>query len=184
MNVKTLCLGALTLGDATGYEIKKTLESSFRRFYEAGFGSIYPALGQLLRDGLVTCVETTQRGRPDKKVYSLTPAGREAFVVDLCREPEPDRIRSEFLVAMRFAELLPAVLVRQFVERRLAGYERDIEAMERRAADGLPDSRRFVVGFGLAIYRAGRDYLATHRHLVEKPAAPEADTEADTEAGD
>ena len=27
MNVRTLCLGILSLGDATGYEIKKRLET-------------------------------------------------------------------------------------------------------------------------------------------------------------
>ena len=40
MNVRTLCLGVLSLGEATGYEIKKLLESRFSHFYDASFGSI------------------------------------------------------------------------------------------------------------------------------------------------
>jgi len=81
MDSKTLCLGALILGDASGYEIKKLFEEGpFSYFHQTSFGSIYPALGNLMEEGLVTCDERAQDGRPDKKVYSLTEAGRAAFI--------------------------------------------------------------------------------------------------------
>ncbi|MCZ6511637.1 MAG: PadR family transcriptional regulator, partial [Alphaproteobacteria bacterium] len=49
MDTKTLCLGVLTHGDASGYEIKKALEDGpFGHIQEIGFGSIYPALAKLL----------------------------------------------------------------------------------------------------------------------------------------
>ena len=80
MDSKTLCLGALMLGDASGYEIKKLFEEGpFSYFHQTSLGSIYPALGTLMEEGLVTCDERAQEGRPDKKVYSLTDAGRAAF---------------------------------------------------------------------------------------------------------
>ena len=45
MNVRTLCLGVLQFGEATGYEIKKIVEEGmFNHFIEASYGSIYPAL--------------------------------------------------------------------------------------------------------------------------------------------
>ncbi len=48
MNVRTLCLGILSLGEASGYEIKKDVEDGlFSHFIEASYGSIYPALNQL-----------------------------------------------------------------------------------------------------------------------------------------
>ena len=75
MDVKTLCLGVLTEGNKSGYEIKRCFEEAFSHFFVAGFGSIYPALAELSRAGLVTCENVEQEGRPDKKVYSLTPAG-------------------------------------------------------------------------------------------------------------
>ena len=54
MNVRTLCLGVLSLGEATGYEIKKLLESRFCHFYDASFGSIYPARTKLTGEGMVS----------------------------------------------------------------------------------------------------------------------------------
>ena len=55
MDVKTLCLGVLSRGAASGYEIKKQCEEGpFAHFYAAGFGSIYPALNSLLNDRLIS----------------------------------------------------------------------------------------------------------------------------------
>ena len=48
MNVRTLCLGILSLQEASGYEIKKDVEDGvFCHLIDASFGSIYPALTQL-----------------------------------------------------------------------------------------------------------------------------------------
>jgi len=55
MDVKTLCLGVLSLGDASGYEIRKMFEEGpFAHFHHASFGSIYPALSPLLDAEQVT----------------------------------------------------------------------------------------------------------------------------------
>ncbi len=77
MDVRTICLGILTRGDATGYEIKKLFEDDgYQHFVEASFGSIYPALNRLTEEGLVSVRAEAQEKRPDRKVYSITPAGR------------------------------------------------------------------------------------------------------------
>ena len=69
MNVRTLCLGVLTAGEASGYEIKKDIEEGmFSHFIDASFGSIYPALTQLAGEGLLTVRAEEQTGKPDKKV--------------------------------------------------------------------------------------------------------------------
>ena len=77
MNVKTLCLGVLSAGEASGYEIKKEIEEGlFSHFIEASYGSIYPALTQLAGEGFVTVRAEEQSGKPDKKVYAITATGR------------------------------------------------------------------------------------------------------------
>lgn len=167
MDVKTLCLGVLTMGDASGYEIKKALEECFSRFYDASYGSIYPALAHLQEEGLVSCAEMPQDGKPDKKVYALTPAGRERLLADLLSPPAPDRIRSQFMVSMFFSEFLPRARVRALIDERLAHYDEAIATLESHQDKSMAPSRRFVLGYGLALYRTHREYLAKHRHLVE-----------------
>jgi PadR family transcriptional regulator AphA len=61
MDIRTLCLGILTFGDATGYTIKKRLEGPLRHFYDASFGSIYPALRKLTDAGEIGRVDPTAR---------------------------------------------------------------------------------------------------------------------------
>ena len=60
MDIRTLCLGVLSFGAASGYEIKKRVERSFGSFFDASFGSIYPALNGLTRDGFVSCTAEVQ----------------------------------------------------------------------------------------------------------------------------
>ena len=62
MDVKTVCLGILTEGPASGYDLKKEFESTFGHFFAAGYGSIYPALSSLAEQGLVSCEEIAQDG--------------------------------------------------------------------------------------------------------------------------
>src|ERR1700754_3734569 len=108
MDVRTICLGILTRGDATGYEIKKLFEDErYQHVVEASFGSIYPALNRLTEEGLVSVREEAQEKRPDRKVYSITPAGRSAFIASLLNPLPGDPHRSPFVFAMLFSDLLP-----------------------------------------------------------------------------
>jgi len=56
MDTKTLCLGVLTLGDASGYDVRKQLTETFSHFMEISPSGIYPALrakGRLFSSRLV-----------------------------------------------------------------------------------------------------------------------------------
>jgi DNA-binding PadR family transcriptional regulator len=167
MDVKTLCLGVLTLGEASGYEIKKAFEEGpFAHFHAAGFGSIYPALNRLGAEGLVTCNEETQAGRPAKKVYRITPAGMAAFREALGKAPSRDTVRSECLFILFFGHLLAEAQRRRVFEQYLGTFAERVSRMSEIDLAGLPGDRRFVCGFGLAIYRAAIAYMEDNRDLL------------------
>lgn len=50
-------LGMLTLGEMSGYDIKKLFDTSLRNFWGESFGQIYPILRRLVREGLATVQE-------------------------------------------------------------------------------------------------------------------------------
>jgi DNA-binding PadR family transcriptional regulator len=187
MDIKTLCLGILSLGPASGYEIRKQFEDGpFAYFYDAGFGSIYPALNRLSAEGLVSCTEMPQEGRPDKKVYSVTDAGLEAFRAALHRPPAPDKMRSEALVALFFGHLLdvePRRSVYDAYLTRLREHVRFLSDDELCREAGMADlpGHRFVNGFGLAIYRAALEFMEDNRHMLfdDESAVPPAKTGTD-----
>lgn len=174
MDVRTICLGILTRGSATGYEIKKLFDGdSYQHFVEASFGSIYPALNRLTEEGLVSVREEPQEKRPDRKVYSITPAGRRAFVTSLLKKLPEDRHRSPFVFAMLFADLLPPDRVHQMVDDYIRQMEQKFAHLEQQS-EPQSAGEAFVAGFGRAVYTAILEFLRTHRAEVEQSRAAEA----------
>ena len=168
MDVKTLCLGVLSRGEASGYEIKKAFEEGpFSHFHQASFGSIYPALNALSAEGLVSGRAQAQDKRPDKKSYSITAKGRNALVAALMAPPAPDAMRSDFLFILNFAQYLPPARVDQLIDQRIAWYREALARMEAcSCAPGAAPGADFVRGMGIAVYRAAADYLETHRESL------------------
>lgn len=170
MDVKILCLGVLVLGDASGYEIKKHFEEGpFSHFHVAGFGSIYPALATLLADGLVTCREMAQEGRPDKKVYSITEAGRRAFRRELHKAPSPDSYRSEAVFMMFFGDLIDADHLGDVYQRHLAIHRGKVECLGDPDCTVTARGGRFVRGLGLAVSRAIVTYMENNKGVLFGP---------------
>jgi len=176
MDVKTLCLGVLSCGDASGYEIKKQFEEGpFAYIYDAAFGSIYPALGKLKDEGLVSFKEMTQDGRPDKKVYSINEQGLEALKAALRKTPQRDKMRSDSLFMMFLAHLMDDQTRREVYENYLETYKGYVAEMRGEEVgectemgeqfEGLP-GHEFVHGFGVTVYQAAIDYLENNRHLL------------------
>ena len=184
MDVKTLCLGVLTEGDKTGYEIKHRFEEAFSHFFGASFGSIYPALAELSRQGLVSCQSVEQDKRPDKKVYSLTEQGERALLAELMATPPRHKVRSEFLVLMYFAHLLPPARVAAIIDEMSAHWEPLVAELERCAAGAACEltptpGMRFAAGYGRAVLGAALAYVREHkaelvRAVGERAAEPMA----------
>ena len=187
MDVKTLCLGVLTEGDKTGYEIKRCFENAFSHFFAAGFGSIYPALAELSRRGLVTSRSVEQEGRPDKKIYSITPEGERVLAAELAGTPPRHKVRSEFLALMYFAHLLPPERVAAIADQMIAQWEPLVAALEGCAADPhIPAGRRFAAGYGRAVLGAAVAYVRASKAalVAELAGARRRDREPVPMAGD
>jgi PadR family transcriptional regulator AphA len=176
MDVKTVCLGILSLGDATGYEIKKQFEDGpFSHFFQAGFGSIYPALNALLADGLVTRTEAVGDGRADRKVYAVTPAGAAALTRALADPATDDRIRSETLVMLSFAERMTAAHRAEVFDAYVREYQNRARRLDENAPKDDASHRAVIVGLGRTIYAAIADYMTENRDAFLAAAARAAE---------
>ncbi len=161
MNVRTLCLGYLSLREATGYEIKKDFEEGmFCHFMEASYGSIYPALNQLATEGQVTVREEEQSGKPDKKVYAITPDGLVALKKALAVLPTRDKYKSEFLFIMLLQHHIGVDHRIAAIEKQIADLKADLSNItECRAEASNDEASEFVLGYGEAVLTAGVTYL-------------------------
>ena len=94
-------LGLLSHEPMTGYEMKKRLDTSLRFFWGGSFGSIYPTLNQLEKEGKVTKENISSNGR-GKISYSITETGRTDLKEWLEKPSEKDEIRYETLLKLFF----------------------------------------------------------------------------------
>jgi len=169
MDVKTVCLGMLTDGPASGYDMKKCFESSFGHFFPAGYGSIYPALATLARNGMVEFEEIPQEGKPDRKVYSITEQGREELMKSLSKPEPTHKVRSEFLAMLWFAHLMSEEQINNIVDHKIEEIDDFLKLFEEFPGcecDSVPEGAQFVAGFGHYMATAFRTYIEDHRAML------------------
>ena len=176
MNVRTVCLGILSSEEASGYEIKKGIEEGlFSHLIDASFGSIYPALTQLAAEGLVTVRAEEQAGKPDKKVYAITPAGREALARAISVVPARDKYKSEFLFQMLLQEFITPAVMLAAIEKRISDLEGDLARIGDCRASKQPHAgARFVADYGEAVLGAALGVLKNKRAELLRAATPQA----------
>lgn len=169
MDVKSVCLGILTSGPASGYDLKKCFESTFGHFFPAGYGSIYPALAALADQGLVCCQEVAQDGKPDRKVYSITAEGEKVLAAALDNPAPTHRVRSEFLATLFFAHLMSAQQINSVLDHRCAesdAFVDELSALDFGEGHRWPPGAEFAAGFGIAMAEACKRYIAENRHKL------------------
>lgn len=76
MSLEYAILGFLNYHPYTGYDLKKIFDTSVRHFWPADQSQIYRTLLHLTEKGFASMEKVSQDDRPDRKVYSITAAGR------------------------------------------------------------------------------------------------------------
>jgi PadR family transcriptional regulator PadR len=78
-HIPMLVLSLINQEPTYGYHIIKELEARSHNHFRLKEGSLYPVLHQLEKDGLVTTRWHLQRGKPNRRYYSITARGRKAL---------------------------------------------------------------------------------------------------------
>jgi DNA-binding PadR family transcriptional regulator len=75
MALRHVVLAVLARGEKTGYEITKAFEAVYSHFWRASHQQVYRELARLSAEGRLIARAVTQKGKPDKKIYSITKRG-------------------------------------------------------------------------------------------------------------
>jgi DNA-binding PadR family transcriptional regulator len=143
----------------SGYDVAKWFDLVASHFCTAGYGSVYPALGEFEREGLVVHEAVPSEKGPERKVYSITEEGMEALL-GWSQEPAADpQTRDEQLVKALSYGFLPAekalgILeeVRRRHEEKLS-YFRELERRLKNRLDEGSISGEAYVGTMLTLLR-------------------------------
>ena len=78
MESRLILLGLLSAGPGHGYDLKRSWDHWFAASKPLAYGQVYATLARLVRDGLITQIETEPGAGPERKRYEVTDAGRQS----------------------------------------------------------------------------------------------------------
>jgi DNA-binding PadR family transcriptional regulator len=116
-------LALLARGPAHGYELKQALEQRFGAVLPPlNAGQIYTTLSRLQRDGLVDDDAVQQDGRPNKRVYRLTEAGR-AELHGWVQDATPaSRLKDDFFIKLVLVQAAEIADPLELIARQRGAY--------------------------------------------------------------
>lgn len=166
-------LGLLSHEEMTGYEIKKRMDTTLKYFWGASYGSIYPALGDLVQRGLADKRDGAENGR-NKLIYSITEAGKSHLKEWLKIPVEKDELRYETLLKLFFGSEGGTLLATSHIDAFQEKIEHELPALLRseeilKKYMDMDEAHRYyllTVEFGIKVYRAYLEWCKEAKELL------------------
>ncbi|MBX6763005.1 MAG: PadR family transcriptional regulator [Rubrobacteraceae bacterium] len=157
-----LILGLVKEQRQHGYQINEFIQKNLSNLTQMKKATAYVILDRLEEAGYVRSETEQQGNRPPRKVYEVTPEGRERFI-ELLRENllRADRILMGGDVGLMFLDELPRAEVVRHLESRLEDRERQIAEIEKAPEYPGVLGPPLAIEHLLALNRADRDWLRT-----------------------
>jgi len=166
--VQEVVLALLAKEPSHGYQLRARLKEALGPVGEAmNAGQIYVTLGRLEKAGLVACeLEPGLPDRPDRKVYTLTPAGQQRVAAWLAEVTWPGPAPAEFhlkLVAAAAGRLADPLAIVDAQRRELLRLLRDTQRAAMDEPGGTP-AGLLLEGVALRLQADLRWLEACERH--------------------
>ena len=175
--MRNALLALLADAPGHGYDLKSRLEGGFGAAWPSvNIGQVYSTLGRLERDGLVESEAVAQESRPEKRVYRVTPPGREQLGAWLAAPTEAPRLTDDFFMKLLLAGLpgvSGAVDRRAIVERQRGAWLQLLRDVNARALEGDPASPDTLLLEGAILHlQADLKWLELYEQQLSQEARP------------
>ena len=154
----------------SGYDIMKIFDLSMMHYWHAHHTQIYPTLDRMEESGLIKRRNVVQRNRPNKRLYTITPAG-ERLLIEWLESPfEGINLKHPPLLRCRFLGHLGAdgaIAVLKEERRSWAIHLKRYRELEKNYfADGK-DYRDVNAMFSMFTLRRGIDWMGENIRWCE-----------------
>jgi DNA-binding PadR family transcriptional regulator len=171
-----IVLGLLTHEDQSGYDLKQAIDRLISQFWEVGYGQLYPTLHSLEEEGFVSVRSEPSEKGPERKVYSITPAGQQKLINWLRQPAQKEYVKYEILLKVFFGgQMAPSetlARISEFQQRSsqnlhlLELYEQNLHQVMDQNKDHL--YFYLTVLFGKHIYQAYTTWAEEAVALLQK----------------
>lgn len=135
-SLENAALGLLMDGPKHGYSLYQDFNKLFKHIWKAGQANFYAALAGLETKGYLVSIAEPQEGRPARKVYQITDAGRDAFLRWLHTPVSSLRaFRVELIAKLRFFQMLRLPGAVELIDQQLALLRQMLGEWQRPAGD-------------------------------------------------
>ena len=181
MSLSHAILGLLQKESMTGYDLKtRCFDQSIAHFWPADQSQIYRNLDKLAKEGWAHSDLQVQQERPNRKVYSITEAGRAELARWLTSPQEIPIYREPFLIQLFFGQQLANQELIQIMQEQLRQHQRRLDTYDAipLPAVGTPGLgrrytlERLTLDLGVEIQKT---YIAWLQHSIDVVAELEAE---------
>lgn len=178
MSLAYAILGFLQQAERTGYDLKiDCFDRCMAYLWAADQAQIYKTLDKLVAQGWISCQVEIQQDRPNRKIYSVTVAGKAELTKWLgCHQPLPT-IREPLLVQLYFGAQLPNWAIAQLLNEQLTARQEKLAKCKDINLPTLAPSReqvlqRLVVDLAIQREQAYIDWLKVAIDVVSNQPEP------------
>jgi PadR family transcriptional regulator, regulatory protein AphA len=167
MSLEHAILGFLNTRARSGYDLKtRCFDVEAKAFWSADQAQIYRTLERLKTARLVHSTVRRQSGRPDRKLYEITPAGRDAFARWETTAAPLSPPRDAFLLQVYFAGEASDDAIVTLLSSRRAGHQARLDDLR---AEAIELSRDHTLPARVAAMRqaAYDGAMATERATID-----------------
>jgi DNA-binding PadR family transcriptional regulator len=144
-------LGLLKERPMHGYQLSRELGEALGGFWRVSYGSLYPTLRRLEREGAIASTRDEAAGGRRKTVYRVTARGEDLFLELLQEAPQEGQTEdARFRIRLAFFRYLPPETRIRLLERRRQALEERLTAITEalRAAREQDDYQRALMEHG------------------------------------
>ena len=157
MSLKHAILVMLEQEPSSGYDLLKHFRESLGYFWNAKHQQIYHQLKILHQDGLISCENAAQSGKPDKKVYKISYRGQSELQAWLAEPVSPAKTNDALLVKLYGAEAGDTERAFEELQRHIALHQHILEKLCRieKKYHALPKNQQEAQRFPFIPLRRG-----------------------------
>ena len=165
MSLDYAILSFLNFSPMSGYDLKKYIDDSIDHFWSATQSHIYRSLKQMETRGWITHEVKEQEGRPNKKVYSITPLGSQNLHTWLTTPLPLDDLREAWLIQIFFAHNLSNPEIEGLLKTRREAVQKKMRSLEVDAQEAIDrNTRNISIPRASALWQMTLDYgIATYK---------------------
>ncbi|MGI6118320.1 MAG: PadR family transcriptional regulator [Bilifractor sp.] len=123
--IDMVILGLLEHENLSGYDIKKQIDNGISFFWKGSFGSIYPSLNAMEKEGLIIRVNDKRSvNKREKFLYSITEPGKKHLVAWLKDSKATNDLKYETLLKLFFGGAVGRAITIKTIEQ----FEQDMSS--------------------------------------------------------